>query len=144
VKRTRASDLVIFDYAHRFEEAIARLAHRVRKGKLRYRKDTDDGIELVLSPSTAGELARATAGLQFKPGTIQVVVRRAAPSGRKQIVISSLQVAQVRSHNCRHGRVAVDLIVAPSPDGSTCVMAVDLTFEMPCLIAATFAAARRR
>lgn len=45
VKRARMSGLLIFDYAHRYEEAIARLARWVRDGKLRYREDISDGIE---------------------------------------------------------------------------------------------------
>jgi len=45
VKRARMSGLLIFDYLHRYEEAIARLAPWVRDGKLRYREDISDGIE---------------------------------------------------------------------------------------------------
>lgn len=45
VKRARMSGLLIFDYVHRYEEAIARLAAWVRDGKLRYREDISDGIE---------------------------------------------------------------------------------------------------
>jgi len=45
VKRARISGLLIFDYAHRYEEAIARLAAWVRAGSLRYREDILDGIE---------------------------------------------------------------------------------------------------
>jgi len=45
VKRARMSGLLVFDYARRFEEAIARLARWVRAGKLRYREDIRDGIE---------------------------------------------------------------------------------------------------
>ena len=37
--------LPVFDYAHRYEEAIARLAAWVRDGKLRYREDILDGLE---------------------------------------------------------------------------------------------------
>ena len=44
VKRARMSGLLIFDYAHRYEEAVARLAQWVREGKLRYREDIADGI----------------------------------------------------------------------------------------------------
>ena len=36
---------VIFDYAHRFEEAIARLAQWLREGRLRYSEDILQGIE---------------------------------------------------------------------------------------------------
>jgi NADPH-dependent curcumin reductase CurA len=45
VKRARMSGLLIFDYAHRYEEAVARLATWVREGKLHYREDIADGIE---------------------------------------------------------------------------------------------------
>jgi len=45
VKRATMSGLLIFDYAHRFEEAVARLAAWVRAGKLAYREDILDGIE---------------------------------------------------------------------------------------------------
>ena len=56
VKRARMSGLLIFDYAHRFEEAIARLACWVRESKLRYREDIDDGIEHC--PGAIAELYR--------------------------------------------------------------------------------------
>jgi NADPH-dependent curcumin reductase CurA len=45
VKRARMSGLLIFDYAHRYEEAVTRLAQWVREGKLHYREDIADGIE---------------------------------------------------------------------------------------------------
>ena len=56
VKRARMSGLLIFDYAHRFEETIARLACWVRESKLRYREDIDDGIEHC--PGAIAELYR--------------------------------------------------------------------------------------
>ncbi len=56
VKRARMSGLLIFDYVHRFEEAIARLSHWVRAGKLRYREDIRDGIEQC--PGAIAELYR--------------------------------------------------------------------------------------
>ena len=56
VKRARVSGLLIFDYAHRYEEAIARLADWVRAGKLRYREDISDGIEHC--PGAIAELYR--------------------------------------------------------------------------------------
>jgi NADPH-dependent curcumin reductase CurA len=56
VKRARMSGLLIFDYAHRYEEAIGRLAHWVREGKLRYREDIADGIEHC--PGAIAELYR--------------------------------------------------------------------------------------
>jgi NADPH-dependent curcumin reductase CurA len=36
---------LIFDYQHRYEEAVARLAGWVREGRLRYREDLLEGIE---------------------------------------------------------------------------------------------------
>jgi NADPH-dependent curcumin reductase CurA len=45
IKRAKMSGLLIFDYAHRYEEAVSRLAQWVRDGKLRYREDIADGIE---------------------------------------------------------------------------------------------------
>ena len=36
---------LVFDYAARYEEAIARLADWVRAGAIRYREDILDGIE---------------------------------------------------------------------------------------------------
>ena len=44
VKRARMQGLLVFDYASRYEEAIARLAGWVRAGTLRYREDILDGI----------------------------------------------------------------------------------------------------
>jgi NADPH-dependent curcumin reductase CurA len=45
VKRATMSGLLIFDYAHRYEEAVAHLAAWVRTGKLTYREDVLEGIE---------------------------------------------------------------------------------------------------
>lgn len=45
VKRPRIQGFLVFDYQHRYEEAIARLAEWVRAGKLRYREDVLDGLE---------------------------------------------------------------------------------------------------
>ncbi len=45
VKRARMQGFVIFDYAPRFEEAIARIARWVRDGRLRYSEDILEGIE---------------------------------------------------------------------------------------------------
>ncbi|MFA6266831.1 MAG: NADP-dependent oxidoreductase [Pseudolabrys sp.] len=56
VKRARMSGLLIFDYAHRYEEAVARLAQWVREGKLKYREDIVDGIEHA--PGAIAELYR--------------------------------------------------------------------------------------
>ncbi|MBS0247090.1 MAG: NADP-dependent oxidoreductase [Proteobacteria bacterium] len=56
VKRARMSGLLIFDYAHRYEEAVARLAQWIRDGKLAYREDIVDGIEHA--PGAIAELYR--------------------------------------------------------------------------------------
>jgi NADPH-dependent curcumin reductase len=56
VKRARMSGFLIFDYQHRYEEAIARLAAWVREGRLRYREDIVDGIEHC--PGAIAELYR--------------------------------------------------------------------------------------
>jgi NADPH-dependent curcumin reductase len=56
VKRARMSGLLAFDYAPRFEEAIARLAQWVREGELRYREEISDGIEGC--PGAIAELYR--------------------------------------------------------------------------------------
>lgn len=45
IKRARMSGFLVFDYRHRYEEAIARLAGWVREGRIRYREDIVDGIE---------------------------------------------------------------------------------------------------
>jgi len=45
VKRARMAGFIIFDYQHRYEEAIARLATWVRNGSLRYQEDIVDGLE---------------------------------------------------------------------------------------------------
>jgi NADPH-dependent curcumin reductase CurA len=45
VKRARMSGFLAFDYQHRYEEAITRLAAWVREGRLRYREEIVDGIE---------------------------------------------------------------------------------------------------
>jgi NADPH-dependent curcumin reductase CurA len=56
VKRARMSGFLVFDYAHRYEEAVARQAAWVRDGKLRYREDILDGIEHA--PGAIAELYR--------------------------------------------------------------------------------------
>ncbi|HVZ50407.1 MAG TPA: NADP-dependent oxidoreductase [Pseudolabrys sp.] len=56
VKRARMSGLLVFDYQHRYEEAIARLAQWVRDGRLRYREDIVDGMEHC--PGAIAELYR--------------------------------------------------------------------------------------
>lgn len=56
VKRARMSGLLIFDYAHRYEEAVGRLADWVRSGRLRYREDILDGIEAC--PGAIAQLYR--------------------------------------------------------------------------------------
>lgn len=44
VRRARMSGLLVFDYAHRYEEAVARLATWVREGRLVYREEIVNGI----------------------------------------------------------------------------------------------------
>ncbi len=56
VKRARMQGFLVFDYQHRYEEAIARLATWVREGKLQYREDILDGIEHC--PGAIAELYR--------------------------------------------------------------------------------------
>jgi hypothetical protein len=56
VKRARMQGFLIFDYAHRYEEAVARLAAWVREGRLNYREDIVDGIEHC--PGAIAELYR--------------------------------------------------------------------------------------
>ena len=56
VKRARMSGLLVFDYQHRYEEAICRLAGWVRDGKVRYKEDIVDGIERC--PGAIAELYR--------------------------------------------------------------------------------------
>src|SRR6266403_702496 len=56
VKRARASGFIIFDYQHRYMEAVKRLAAWVRDGKLRYREEISDGIEHC--PRAIAELYR--------------------------------------------------------------------------------------
>jgi NADPH-dependent curcumin reductase CurA len=56
VKRARMAGLIVFDYAHRYEEAATRLAQWVRDGKLKYREDIADGIEHA--PGAIAELYR--------------------------------------------------------------------------------------
>jgi NADPH-dependent curcumin reductase CurA len=45
VKRARMQGFIVFDYQHRYEEAVSRLADWVRTGKLRHREDILEGIE---------------------------------------------------------------------------------------------------
>jgi NADPH-dependent curcumin reductase CurA len=45
VKRARMTGFLAFDYRHRYEEAVTRLAAWVRDGRIRYREDIADGIE---------------------------------------------------------------------------------------------------
>jgi NADPH-dependent curcumin reductase CurA len=56
VKHARMQGFLIFDYQHRYEEAVARLAAWVREGHLRYREDIVDGIEHA--PGAIAELYR--------------------------------------------------------------------------------------
>ncbi len=45
VKRARMQGFLAFDFQHRYEEAVARVAQWLREGRLRYREDVLDGIE---------------------------------------------------------------------------------------------------
>jgi NADPH-dependent curcumin reductase CurA len=45
VKRAQVAGFLIFDYQHRYEEAVGKLADWVREGRIRYREDIADGIE---------------------------------------------------------------------------------------------------
>ncbi len=56
VKRARMGGLIVFDFQHRYEEAVARLADWVRAGKLKYREEIVDGIERA--PGSIAELYR--------------------------------------------------------------------------------------
>jgi NADPH-dependent curcumin reductase CurA len=56
VKRARMSGFLVFDYAHRYEEAVTRLAAWVREGSLRYREDILDGLKHA--PGAIAELYR--------------------------------------------------------------------------------------
>jgi NADPH-dependent curcumin reductase CurA len=56
VKRARMAGLLVFDFQHRYEEAVARLADWVRTGALRYREEIVDGIEHA--PGSIAELYR--------------------------------------------------------------------------------------
>lgn len=56
VKRARMSGLLVFDYQHRYEEAIARLAAWVRERRIAYREEIAEGIEHC--PGAIAELYR--------------------------------------------------------------------------------------
>jgi NADPH-dependent curcumin reductase len=56
VKRARMAGFLVFDYRHRYEEAVARLAAWVRQGRIRYREEIVDGIERC--PGSIAELYR--------------------------------------------------------------------------------------
>jgi NADPH-dependent curcumin reductase CurA len=56
VKRARMSGFLVFDYQHRYEEAVMRLAAWVREGRIRYREEIRDGIEAC--PGAIAELYR--------------------------------------------------------------------------------------
>jgi NADPH-dependent curcumin reductase CurA len=43
--RARMEGFLVFDYAHRYDEAAARLAHWVANGDIRWREDITDGLE---------------------------------------------------------------------------------------------------
>lgn len=56
VKRARMQGVLAFDYAHRFPEALARLAGWVRSGELRYAEDMLEGI--AAAPDAIASLYR--------------------------------------------------------------------------------------
>jgi NADPH-dependent curcumin reductase CurA len=56
VKRAKMSGFLAFDYQHRYEEAITRLAAWIRDGRIRYREEIVDGIENC--PGAIAELYR--------------------------------------------------------------------------------------
>ena len=56
VKRARMAGFLVFDYRHRYEEAVTRLAAWVREGRIRYREDIVEGIESC--PGAIAELYR--------------------------------------------------------------------------------------
>jgi NADPH-dependent curcumin reductase CurA len=45
VKRAQMTGFLMFDYQHRYEEAVERLAGWIREGRIHYREDIADGIE---------------------------------------------------------------------------------------------------
>jgi NADPH-dependent curcumin reductase CurA len=51
VKRARVSGFIIFDYQHRYMEAVKRLAEWVREGKLRYREEIPTALNIARQPS---------------------------------------------------------------------------------------------
>ena len=56
VKRARMTGFLVFDYQHRYEEAMGRLGEWVRQGRLRYREEISEGIEHC--PGAIAELYR--------------------------------------------------------------------------------------
>ena len=53
-KAARMQGFLVWDYEHRYDEAVARLARWVREGKLRYREEIVQGIERA--PASIAEL----------------------------------------------------------------------------------------
>lgn len=53
-KAARMQGFLVWDYEHRYEEAVARLAGWVRDGRLRYREDIVEGLEQA--PGSIAEL----------------------------------------------------------------------------------------
>ena len=47
IKRARMQGFLVFDHAHRYDEARARLARWYRDGRLKYRDDVLEGIEAM-------------------------------------------------------------------------------------------------
>ena len=45
VKRAQMGGFIVFDYQHRYEEAVTQLAAWIREGRLSYREDILEGID---------------------------------------------------------------------------------------------------
>jgi len=55
-KSARMQGFLVWDYEHRYEEAVAKLAAWVREGKLKYREEILDGI--TTAPDAIASLYR--------------------------------------------------------------------------------------
>ncbi len=60
---------LVWDYEHRYEEAVARLAGWVRAGRLRYREEILDGLEAAPDAIAASIAARTWASASSGCGT---------------------------------------------------------------------------
>jgi NADPH-dependent curcumin reductase CurA len=70
VYRARIEGFLVTDYAHRFDEALPRLAQWVAEGRLRYREDVTEGLE---------NAPRAFIGLLRGENTGKALVKVAEP-----------------------------------------------------------------